>query len=89
MGGAWERIIQSAKKHLAVILHVKLPKKHVLRTLFTEVENINNNRLLTFNSTNPDDSEPITNNRLLIGAASVSLPVAKTYDRNLMLLIYK
>lgn len=34
IGGAWERLIQSVKKHLDAVLLTKHPKEYVLRTLF-------------------------------------------------------
>ena len=46
-----------------------------LRTLFTEVENIMNSRLLTIdNLSDPDAPEPITSNHLLTLKAKVVLP---------------
>lgn len=86
MGGAWERLIQSVKKHLAFLLKERFPKEYVLRTLFCEIENMMNSRPLTHIPLNSDDASPLTPNDFLIGPAHLSLQFAQTTDRNLNLL---
>lgn len=83
MGGVWERLIQSIKKHLKFVLTEKYPKEYVLRTLFCEIEMIINSRPLTFNSDDPHDSNPLTPNDLLIGPNLNNFPFSKTDDNDL------
>lgn len=85
-GGLWERNIQLIKKHLNIILHERSPREFVLKTLFAEIEGIINSRPLTFNSTNPDDLEPITPNHLLIGPKTSIYPLLETSDKDLIIL---
>lgn len=86
MGGAWERLVQSIKKHLYLVLQDRYPKEYVLRTLFCEIENLINSRPLTFNSIDPDDEPPITPNHLLIGMSSVNESFVQTSDRDLIMI---
>ena len=65
MGGAWERLIQSAKSALAGVLNGLTLTDEVLMTAFAEVEEILNNRPLTYLSVDPTDLQPITPNDLL------------------------
>lgn len=83
MGGAWERLIQDIKKHLYFLLKEKHPKEFVLRTFFTEIENMMNNRPLTHMPLYSHDSNPLTPNDLLIGHLPSSLPFAQTDDKDL------
>jgi hypothetical protein len=67
MGGAWERLIQSVKKYLNVLLKERYPKEFTLKTLFCEIEFMINSRPLLFVPSDDFDSEPLTPNDLLIG----------------------
>jgi len=86
MGGAWERLIQSVKKHLAFMLKEKYPKEYVLRTLFCEIENILNSRPLTHVPIDSYDSDPIRPIDLLVGPDGSSLQFVDTDDRDLCVL---
>ena len=49
--------------------------EETLSTTMSLVEHVSNARLLTRASSDPDDSEALTPNHLLLGRASVPLPV--------------
>lgn len=75
-GGAWERVIRSARKILCALLHEQ-PRKlsdELLQTLFCEVENILNNRPLTPLSDDPLDFRVLTPNYLLLLKPSSAPP---------------
>jgi hypothetical protein len=74
MGGAWERLIQSAKAALKGVLHGLTLTDEVLLTAMAEVEEILNNRPLTHLSVDPTDMQPITPNHLLFGRPCPSSP---------------
>lgn len=86
MGGTWERLIQSVKKVMHEILTTRFPQEYVLRTVFTEAENIINSRPLTHVSIDSEDSEALTPNHFLIGPAYAALPCAKVDEKDLNLL---
>ncbi|KAL9984439.1 hypothetical protein ACROYT_G006730 [Oculina patagonica] len=65
-GGIWERMIRSVRKILAALVKEQLMKDEALSTLLCEVEKILNDRPLTPLSDHPDDSEPLTPNKLLL-----------------------
>ena len=64
-GGAWERLVQSAKKALRIILKNRSMTEEVLSTAFIEVENLINGRPLTHVSVDPNDPEPLTSNHFI------------------------
>ena len=66
MSGVWERLVQSAKKHLKAIVGDRLLSEFALRTLFTEVEFIMNNRPIVAASNDPADLEALTPNHFLL-----------------------
>jgi len=74
MGGAWERLIQSAKSALQGVLHGRTLTDEVLLTAMVEVEEILNNLPLTYLSVEPTDLQPVTPNHLLFGQACPSMP---------------
>lgn len=61
-GGAWERLIQSAKSALRGILHNRAVNDEVLATAIVGAEALLNSRPLTHVSVNPDDDEALTPN---------------------------
>ena len=77
MGGAWERLIRSARAVLDPLLaeHAGRIDDELLRTLLAEVELVINSRPLTYPSMQPDDlTEPLTVNQLLTQKSSAVLP---------------
>lgn len=58
-GGAWERLVQSIKRVLAVTLHEIAPRVKLLRAMLLEASNIVNSRPLTHLPLDPDATEPI------------------------------
>lgn len=71
-GGAWERLVQSVKRVLAVTLKEQAPRVETLRALLLEAANLLNSRPLTHLPVDPDDDEPITPNHFLIGGANAA-----------------
>lgn len=71
-GGAWERLVQSVKRVLRVILHEEAPRTETLRAVLLEAANIINSRPLTHLEVEPGDSEPLTPNHFLIGGPNVA-----------------
>jgi hypothetical protein len=65
MGGALERLIQSVKKILKVMLKERTPKEETLRNFLNEAADIVNSRPLTYRAIDPDEQETITPNHLL------------------------
>ena len=74
MSGVWERLVQSAKKHLKAIVGDRLLSEFALRTLFTEVEFIMNNRPIVAASDDPADLEALTPNHFLLQRKVTGLP---------------
>lgn len=66
MGGAWERLIRSAKRILKSLLDEQLVNDETLLTVMTEVEAILNSRPITPNCDSPFDVEALTPNHLLM-----------------------
>lgn len=66
-GGAWERLVQSTKRVLAVTLKSIAPQVETLRSFIIEAANIPNSRPLTHVPVSPADLEPLTPNHLLVG----------------------
>ena len=74
MGGVWERVVQSVKRILKVLLHETLVNDETLTTLMCEVEKILNDRPITPCSDDVRDPEPLTPNKLLLLKGNSSLP---------------
>ena len=75
MGGSWERLIQGIKRSLVIVLKDTVLDDYSLSTVFTEVENMANNRPLTTISDDVDDFEALTPNHFLIGRANPHFPL--------------
>ena len=67
MGGAWERLVRSAKEVLFGLVKDHVLTDSQLLTVLTEVESILNSRPLTHLSDDVTDLEPLTPNHLLLG----------------------
>ena len=79
-GGYWERLIGLTKAALKRVLgraHINLI---TLQILVVEIENILNNRPLTYVSDDPNDMEPLTPSHLLYGRQITPLPYKVTPD---------
>ena len=74
ISGVWERLVQSAKKHLKAIVGDRLLSEFALRTLFTEVELTMNNRPTVAASDDPADLETLTPNQFLLQRKVTGLP---------------
>lgn len=71
-GGAWERMVQSTKKILAVTLKQISPHVETLRNLVLEAANLINSLPLTNVLVAPEDMEPLTPNNFLLGRANIT-----------------
>lgn len=71
-GGAWERLVQSVKRVLGVVLLEEAPRVETLRSLLLEAANVVNSRPLTHLQASPDDPDPLTPNHFLIGGPNVA-----------------
>ena len=66
MGGVWERIIQSVKSTLRVLITDRLLTDEELLSFLAEVEKVLNDRPLTRMGSDPNDATPITPNDILL-----------------------
>ena len=73
-GGAWERLIQIAKRVILIILGSKRLTLDVFHTIMVETESMLNSRLLTHVADVPNNEEPITTNRFLLQRPYNSMP---------------
>ena len=76
-GGLWERLIQTAKRTLLIILGSKRLSLDVLQTKLVESETNLNSRPLTNVAALPDNEMPLTPNHFLISRPLKSLPPGK------------
>jgi len=74
MSGVWEGLVRSAKTVLKSILGGHVVTDVVLQTLLTEVERVLNGRVLTANSDDPSDFEPLTPAHFLMQRKVIGLP---------------
>ncbi|XP_022806184.1 uncharacterized protein LOC111343295 [Stylophora pistillata] len=79
-GGIWERLVQSCKKALEVVLHGQVVTDEVLETAFAETEALVNSRPLTEVSSD-SGFEAITPNHLLSSPADPVLPCGVFSDK--------
>ena len=80
MGGAWERMVQTVKRSLKIILKEQLVNDFTLMTVFTEVEALVNSRPMTYVSEDINDYEPLTPNHFILGRPSKNLNMATIYE---------
>ncbi|XP_057368282.1 uncharacterized protein LOC130689298 [Daphnia carinata] len=73
-GGAWERLVRSAKTALRSVLGRQRLSDEILVTALTHIENVLNSRKLTASSDDPADPESLTPNHLLLGRANPNTP---------------
>ncbi|XP_068761345.1 uncharacterized protein [Montipora capricornis] len=80
-GGAWERLVQYAKKALKAVLKDTVVPKEALRSSLVETEGIHNSRPITHVSSDAGDVEALTPNHLLLLCANPSYEDAVVTDR--------
>ncbi|MCP4478563.1 MAG: transposase family protein, partial [Planctomycetaceae bacterium] len=76
-GGVWERCIRSVRKVMKALMHEQTLDDESLTTLMCEVEAIVNGRPITKLSDDPNDSEPLTPNHLLLLRNGPAVPPGK------------
>lgn len=84
-GGVWERLVQSVKKALYIMLKEEAPKLDTLSSLLIEAECIINSRPLTHLPVTPEEPEPLTPNHFLLGCTN-STQTPSTPEPRLMCL---
>jgi transposase InsO family protein len=67
MGGIWERLVQSVKRVLRVILYERAPKQKSLLSFLLEAESMINSRPLTHVALEVGSDECLTPNHFLLG----------------------
>ena len=82
-GGIWERLVQSCKKALKVVVHGQVVTDEVLETAFAETEALVNSRPLTEVSSSSSDLEAITPNHFLMSRANPVLPCGVFADKEI------
>ncbi|XP_057369624.1 uncharacterized protein LOC130690719 [Daphnia carinata] len=75
-GGVWERLVQSCKRAMKVILGNSLVSDQVLNTVVAEIGALLNARPLTHLSVNPEDPDPLTPNHFLHARPMPYIPLA-------------
>ena len=80
-GGAWERLIQIAKRTILSILGSKKLTPDLFNTILTETETMLNSWPLTNVADNTDNEEPLTPNHFLIQRPFSNLPPGTFDDR--------
>ena len=73
-GGAWERLIQMAKKTLLLILGSRKLTLELFHTILAETELMLNSRPLIHVADYPDNEEPLTPNHFLLHRPYANLP---------------
>ena len=72
-GGVWERIIQTAKRTLLIILGSQQLKAETFQTIVTETEGILNSRPITYVSSDNNDEEALTPNHFILRRPHLAL----------------
>ena len=65
-GGIWERLIQSAKRTLLIILGSQQLKAEIFQTIVAETEGLLNSRPITYVSSDTNYEEALTPNHFLL-----------------------
>lgn len=73
-GGTWERLIRSIRKVLNSTVREQLMDEENLHTVLCEAESIINSRPITKASNDPNDSEALTSNHLLLLKTKPNFP---------------
>ena len=73
-GGAWERLVRSAKTALRIVLKNRTVNDEVLHSAMVGVEALLNDRPLTHVSVDPRDLEALTPNHFLLGRSNPNRP---------------
>ena len=84
-GGAWERLIQTAKKTLLLILGSRKLTPELFHTILAETELMLNSRPLTHVADYPDNEEPLTPNHFLLHRPYANLPPGVFQDSSYQL----
>ena len=82
-GGAWERLVQSAKRALKAVVGKQCVNGETLLTFMAELESLMNGRPLTHVSTDYRDEDALTPNHFLLGRANSNLPPDVVNDKDL------
>ena len=72
-GGIWEKIIQTAKRTLLIILESQQLKAETFQTIVTETEGILNSRPITYVSSDNNDDEALTPNHFILRRPHLAL----------------
>ncbi|XP_075253189.1 uncharacterized protein LOC142344990 [Convolutriloba macropyga] len=81
LGGEWERLIESAKRTLLIILGSERLSFDIFETIMVEVEAILNSRPMTNVADQLENEEPLTPNHFLIQRPYSSLPLGNFGDQ--------
>ena len=83
VGGAWERLVQCAKKTLKSVLQNRIVAKEALRTALVEAEGVLSSRPITHVSNSAGDIEALTPNHFLLLRANLSNEEAEVSEREI------
>ena len=72
-GGIWERIIQTAKRTLLIVLGNQQLKAETFQTIVTETEGILNSRPITYVSADNNDEQALTPNHFILRRPHLAL----------------
>ena len=72
-GGSWKRLVRVVKTSLFIIVKGRILTHFQMNTVFTEVENMVNNRTITINSDSANDLEALTPNHFLVGRNDIDM----------------
>ena len=74
-GGVWERMVQTCKRTLVVIIGYSIATESVLKTALHDVMSYANFWPLTHLRIDPSDPEPLTPNHFLIWTSNALFPI--------------
>ena len=81
--GAWERLVQSAKRALKAVVGKQRVNDETLLTFMAELESLMNGRPLTHASTDYRDEEALTPNHFLLGRGNANFLPDVVNDKDL------